>query len=279
MTGVASIELRLRALLAPLARHAPRLHEFVWFGLKELAACVFAGSFLALMMLSRWIEVPGVARYDVLFLGAILIQLVLIAARLESWREVAMLSAFHVLGTGLELFKTSAGVGSWHYPEAAFFRIGTVPLYSGFMYAAVASYIMQAWRLFDLRLTRFPPLWAAFALALLIYANFFTNHWIADLRWVLFAAVLGLFGRTVVLFRPDRTDRRMPLVLAFVLIGFFIWVAENIATFFGGWVYPNQMQGWAIVGPAKISSWALLVILSFVIVASVKRLFPREAAP
>lgn len=63
----------------------------------------------------------------------------------------------------------------------------------------------------------------------------------------------------------------MPMVLAFFLIGFFVWVAENIATFFGAWVYPNQAHEWAIVGPAKISSWALLVIISFIIVAALKR--------
>ena len=34
---------------------------------------------------------------------------------------------------------------------------------------------------------------------------------------------------------------------------------------FGAWVYPNQAQQWAIVGPAKISSWMLLVIISFML--------------
>ena len=68
----------------------------------------------------------------------------------------------------------------------------------------------------------------------------------------------------------------MPLVLSFVLIGFFIWIAENIATYFGAWVYPNQAKQWAIVGPAKISSWMLLVIISFIIVAALKEIFPTQ---
>jgi uncharacterized membrane protein YoaT (DUF817 family) len=68
----------------------------------------------------------------------------------------------------------------------------------------------------------------------------------------------------------------MPLALAFLLIGFFIWVAENIATYFGAWVYPHQAQQWAIVGPTKISSWMLLVIISFIIVASLKQIFPKQ---
>jgi uncharacterized membrane protein YoaT (DUF817 family) len=263
--------------LQPLATRAPRLREFLLFGFKELEACVFAGSFFALLVLSKYFEIPGLARYDFLFLGAIVIQLAMIALRLETWREVAMLSLFHLLGTALELFKTSPMVGSWTYPEPAFFRIATVPLYAGFMYAAVASYMIQAWRLLDMRLTGAPPLGLAFALAFAIYANFFSNHWIADLRWPLIALVLFTFRRTWVVFHPAERERRMPLTLAFLLTGFFVWIAENIATFFGAWAYPHQRGGWAIVGPAKISSWALLVILSFVIVAAVKQLFPRDA--
>ncbi|MBW9235086.1 DUF817 domain-containing protein [Leptospira santarosai] len=28
---------------------------------------------------------------------------------------------------------------------------------------------------------------------------------------------------------------------------FFIWIAENIATFFGAWEYPNQVDAWSLV--------------------------------
>lgn len=264
--------------LAPLvgARSAAYLHEFLVFGVKEAAACVFAGSFLLLLITSGHIAIPGLARYDFLFLGAIAIQLALITARLETWREVAVLSLFHAIGMGLELFKTSPGVGSWSYPEAAFFRIGTVPLYSGFMYAAVASYVMQAWRLLDVRVSAFPRLWLAVGLSAAIYANFFTNHYITDMRWPLALVVLVLFGRTRLYFTVVDTERSMPLILAFSLVGFFIWVAENIATFFGAWVYPHQAQRWAIVGPNKVSSWILLVIISIIIVAALKQIFPAR---
>jgi uncharacterized membrane protein YoaT (DUF817 family) len=80
-------------------------------------------------------------------------------------------------------------------------------------------------------------------------------------------------------FTPLRIERKMPVVLSFLLIGFFIWIAENIGTFFGAWVYPNQAQQWAIVGPAKISSWMLLVIISFIIVAALKEIFPTKGMP
>ena len=253
------------------------LHEFFLFGCKQAASCVFAGSFLLLLGLSGHIALPGIARYDFLFLAAIAIQILLIAFRVESLREVAVLSLFHAIGMGLELYKTSPAIHSWSYPGPAYFRIATVPLYSGFMYAAVASYVMRAWHLFDLRASRFPPFWLAIGLSVLIYANFFTNHFMPDLRWPLFVLVAAAFWRTRVHFTVISIEREMPLTLSFALIGFFIWVAENIATFFGAWVYPHQSHGWAIVGPSKITSWTLLVIISVIIVAALKGAFPRKA--
>jgi uncharacterized membrane protein YoaT (DUF817 family) len=257
-------------------RWADGIYEFLIFGFKQAAACVFAGSFLFLLAVSGHVSIPGLSRYDFLFLSAIAIQIVLIAVRLENWREVAVLSLFHLIGMGLELFKTSPSVRSWSYPEPAFFHLKTVPLYSGFMYASVASYIMQAWRLMQVRLAAFPPFPLAVGLCAAIYANFFTNHYMLDLRWPLAACVLVLFRRTQVNFTVTTTQRRMPATLSFLLIGFFIWVAENIATYFGAWQYPHQKRQWAIVGPTKISSWMLLVIISFIIVAALKEIFPKK---
>src|SRR5579864_8815788 len=229
------------------SRWAGGICEFLVFGLKQAAACVFAGSSLFLLAISGHISIPGLARYDFLFLSAIAIQIVLVAVRLENWREVAVLSLFHLIGMGLELLKTSPTVRSWSYPEPAFFHLKTVPLYSGFMYASVASYIMQSWRIMRLRLTEFPPFTLAVGLSAAIYANFFTNHYMVDLRWPLAACVLLLFRRTQVNFIVIKKERRMPLALAFLLIGFFIWIAENIATYFGAWQYPHQKRQWAIV--------------------------------
>jgi uncharacterized membrane protein YoaT (DUF817 family) len=268
---------RILARALPL-KIAQGISEFLVFGAKEAASCVFAGSFLLLLAISGHIKIPGLARYDFLFLSAIAIQVLLVAVRLENWREVAVLSLFHAVGMGLELFKTSPSVRSWSYPEHAFFHIKTVPLYSGFMYASVASYIMQAWRHFHLRLSGFPNFWMAVGVSVAIYANFFTNHYLPDVRWFLAAVVIALFWKTRVHFTVVRVERRMPVVLAFLLIGFFIWIAENIATFFGAWVYPHQAAQWAIVGPTKISSWMLLVIISFIIVASLKEIFPKQQA-
>ncbi|HLK06716.1 MAG TPA: DUF817 domain-containing protein [Candidatus Angelobacter sp.] len=277
-----SISSRFPLLIEPMLsrvagpRIASAIYEFLVFGLKQAASCVFAGSFLFLLAISGHVSIPGLAHYDFLFLGAIAIQIVLVAVRLENWREVAVLSLFHLVGIGLELFKTSPTIRSWSYPEPAFFHLKTVPLYSGFMYASVASYIMQSWRIMRLRLTEFPSFTLAVGLSAAIYANFFTNHYMVDLRWPLAACVLLLFRRTQVNFIVIKKERRMPLALAFLLIGFFIWVAENIATYFRAWQYPHQKRQWAIVGPTKISSWMLLVIISFIIVAALKEIFPKQ---
>jgi uncharacterized membrane protein YoaT (DUF817 family) len=97
--------------------------------------------------------------------------------------------------------------------------------------------------------------------------------------WYIGACTLGLYARATVIFRPLDRDRSMPLLLSFVLIGFFIWLAENISTFFGVWRYPNQVGAWAVVHLGKWSSWSLLVIMTFTIVANLKHLKSRIHVP
>lgn len=251
--------------------------EFLVFGLKEARACVFAGGFFLILLGSKLVPVPGVARYDLILALSLALQGILILTRIETWDEVKTLSLFHAFGLALELFKTHPAIGSWAYPEPGLFKIHGVPLYSGFMYAAVASYMTQAWRLFDLRLLRYPDHRLSAALAAAIFLNFFTHHFVTDFRWLLSLAVLVLFRRAWVGFTvlPDAPRRRMPLVLAFLLIGTFIWVAENLATWGGAWAYPDQRLGWRPVGLGKVHSWSLLVILSFVCVADLKHLKER----
>jgi uncharacterized membrane protein YoaT (DUF817 family) len=246
--------------------------EFLYFGAKQARACLFAGLFFVAVFLVPREGVLGLPKYDALLVFALGIQAWMVATGLETWDELKAISLFHVVGFALEAFKTSAAVGSWSYPDFAYTKLFGVPLFSGFMYAAVGSYIIQAWRLFDLRVRHHPPYWMATAVACLIYANFFTHHFIADLRWYIAACALGLYARSVVLFRPLDRDRRMPLLLSFLLIGFFLWVAENISTFFGVWRYPNQVGAWAAVHIGKWSSWSLLVIMTFTIVASLKHI-------
>ena len=246
------------------------LYEFLLFGFKQGWACLFGGLLLALL-LGTHLFYPDSAplhRYDFLTLAAIAIQAGMMAFRLETWREARVILIFHVVGTVMELFKTQAG--SWTYPEASVLHIGAVPLFSGFMYAAVGSYIARVWRIFDFRFSGYPPGWATWLLAAAIYANFFTHHYTLDIRWVLFAATAAIFWRTRVHFRNWRVHRWMPLIIGFGLVALFIWFAENIATFANAWNYPGQEQEWQMVSIAKYGSWYLLMLISFVLVTLVQ---------
>lgn len=245
------------------------------FGFKQGWACLFGGLMLA-MLIATHLFYPAnapVARYDFLTIGAVTIQLAMLAFRLESLREAKVILAFHIVGTAMEIFKTAHG--SWLYPEPSLLRIGGVPLFSGFMYAAVGSYIARVWRIFDFRFDHYPPRWTTIALAVAIYANFFTHHWLPDIRLLLFAATVILFWRTPVWFTPFRTPRAMPLLLGWLLVALFIWGAENIGTFSRAWLYPGQRDGWQLVSPEKLGAWYLLMIISFVLVSLLHHPKPR----
>ncbi len=247
------------------------LAELLSFGIKEARACVFAGSFFVLLFLSSHVPLLGLPRYDFLFLAALVLQILLYISKIETWDEVRLIFIFHILGFMLELFKTHPSIGSWSYPEEAFFKIASVPLFAGFMYAAVGSYIAQAWRILDLKLTDFPPYALSVALGFGIYANFFSHHFIVDFRYLLIFAVFILYRQTRIHFTTQKgTTRSMPLNIGFALTAFFIWIAENISTFLGAWQYPNQVHVWNAVSMDKITSWFLLVIVSFTIVAYLK---------
>ncbi|HET6433286.1 DUF817 domain-containing protein [Dyella sp.] len=254
-------------------------HEFLAFGLKQASACLFGGLMVALLLASwRWYPAhAALARYDFLTLSALAIQGVLLATGLETREEARVIALFHVVGTAMELFKTAAG--SWVYPGASVLHLGGVPLFTGFMYAAVGSYIARAWRLFDFRFSHHPPFAATVALAVAIYVNFFSHHFLPDVRVALFIALALLFGRTWVHYRIRRVHRRMPLLLGFVLVAAFIWLAENVGTFSHAWLYPAQRAGWHMVPPGKLGAWLLLMVISYVMVSAVHREARRRPGP
>ncbi|MDR3418192.1 MAG: DUF817 domain-containing protein [Nevskia sp.] len=246
--------------------------EFLYFGLKQARACLFAGLFFAAVFAMPRAGLWGLPRYDALLLVALAIQAWMVWAKVETWDELKAVSLFHAVGFVLEVFKTSGPIHSWSYADFAYTKVLGVPLFAGFMHAAVGSYMIQSWRLLDLRVKHHPPYWMATLVAILIYLNFFTHRYIGDYRWYLAAVTLGLYARSSVVFRPFDRERSMPLFLAFILIGFFVWVAENIGTFFGVWRYPNQLGGWSVVQVGKWSSWSLLVIMTFTIVTNLKHI-------
>ncbi|MBO9579981.1 MAG: DUF817 domain-containing protein [Sphingobium sp.] len=265
-TRFARIRARLEAF-EPRPGPQSWLYEFLLFGFKQGWACLFGALMLTLLLGTHFLypkDAP-LARYDFLTFAAITIQAGMLIFRLESWREAGVIAIFHLVGTVMELFKTSAG--SWDYPEGGVLRIGAVPLFSGFMYAAVGSYIARIWRIFRIRLDPYPPLWSTAILAAAIYVNFFAHHWLPDMRIGLFVATALLFRRARFHFTPFRQERQMPVLLGFFLVALFIWLAENIGTFAHAWNYPSQRDGWHIVSIAKLGAWYLLMIISVVLVS------------
>lgn len=245
------------------SRFVAHLVRFVWTEAQccLFAVLIFAGLAVSAVVWKLW-DVP-VVRYDALLAYVVAVQVVLMALRLETAREVAVICAFHALGLALELFKVH--VGSWEYPSPGRFSVAGVPLFAGFMYASVGSYIVAAYRRFGLRVTRFRPV-PALALAVVAYLNFFTHHRVVDVRVAVAVAAAVVLWRADVWFTVGHRRHRMPLLWSFLLIGGVIWVAENAATLLGAWRYPNQRDGWQIVHLGKAGSWALLAGLSFVLV-------------
>lgn len=269
-TRFARIRARLEAA-QPTRGWPSWIYEFCLFGFKQGWACLFGGLMLTLLLATHWFypATASLARYDFLTIAALLIQIAMLLFRLETLAEVRVILAFHLIGTVMELFKTQ--VGSWMYPEPGILKIAAVPLFSGFMYAAVGSYIARVWRIFDFQFDHYPAGWMTWVLACAIYVNFFAHHWLPDIRIGLFAITALLFWRTHVWFTPFRTRRSMPLLVGWFLVALFIWIAENIATFSKAWLYPSQQGGWTLVSPGKLGAWYLLMIISFVLVAALHR--------
>ncbi|MFI1769480.1 DUF817 family protein [Streptomyces sp. NPDC020800] len=73
-------------------------------------------------------------------------------------------------------------------------------------------------------------------------------------------AVAGLLSAvtvgTFVRFTVPGIRRRTPLALSFILIGLFLWVAENLATYVGAWRYPYELHGRQAVAVNKFGSWS-----------------------
>lgn len=248
-----------------MARRLP----FGWlfaFVMKLGWAAIFGGLMLAAIIFTRYVDLPWLARADWLFLYALTVQLILLLTKLEKPHEVVTIFVFHLVGLGMELFKTSDGVRSWQYVSVGFFHAGNVPLYSGFMYASVGSFIARAWRVLELDYSNYPKRIYSLILAIGIYVNFFTHHYIYDFRWLLLMAMAVLYWRCSVHYTLNKKRHQMPFLLTAFLSAFFIWVAENIGTFTKSWLYPSQEQHWHLVSLQKLSAWLLLMYISFVLI-------------
>lgn len=243
------------------------MRSFLLFTKEQALCCIFPAIVFAMLAISH-LFASIIYRYDFMLIACITVQFGLYKLRFETADEVLVICVFHLLGLLMELFKTHAG--SWSYPEYALTKVFGVPLYSGFMYASVASYMCQAWRRFNLRFQNWPNYRASRVIAALIYLNFFSNHFIIDVRYAIAVPIIYYFRKAVVEFIIGGKVYRMPVMLSFMLIGLFIWMAENIATRLGAWKYAYQHHTWVMVNYQKISSWAFLVIVSYIIIAELK---------
>lgn len=245
------------------------LRELWYFFLANLRASYFGAFLLTLFLVSEFIAIPLITRFDFIFLAAVTYQIATLLFRLETPKEFLVIIIFHALATIMELYKTHPSIGSWTYPgvEETFFAIGTVPLFTGFLYSAVGSYISRAFQILHLQYLYFPPFYHISIVASLIYFNFFTHHFWFDLRYLLFFYIAILFWRTEVRFLVHKKQRRLPFLVTAFLTAFFIWIAENISTFSRIWLYPSQVDAWHPVSVEKMGSWFLLLILNFALVA------------
>ena len=264
-----------RLIRGRLETFPPGLAEFILFGLKQAWACLFGGLMLGLIILTKLVWQPDwpIHRYDALFVMALAIQVTFLTLKMETFEEAKVILIYHLVGTAMEIFKVH--MGSWVYPEEAIIRVGGVPLFSGFMYASVGSYMARAIRIFDMRFTHYPPFWMTALLAIAIYVNFYLHHFIIDIRLGLFAATVLLFWRVRICYTVEQKPRWMPLVVAAFLTSIFLWIAENIGTATGVWLYPGQTT-WHMVPFTKLGSWYLLLYVSFVLVTIVCRPQPPD---
>lgn len=252
------------------ARMQGGLGELVIFVAKQCWAALF-GILILLAIIATslvWQADWPVARYDFLVAFAVLAQVAMLVFKLETFDEARVILLFHLTGTAMEWFKV--GAGSWSYPEEALLVIGGVPLFTGFMYASVGSYIMRTIRIFHMMFAPYPPLWTTYVFGALIYINFFAHHFTYDIRLVLFMASIVMFGMTRVWFFVGTQPRWMPMPLAALLAAFLVWIAENIGTFTGTWIYAGQLPN-EMVRLSKLGSWYLLLWVAFVTVTVVAR--------
>lgn len=242
----------------------------VMFALKMGWSALFGISLLLAIIATRltWSDTMPLYRYDVLVVVALGLQAAFLWLRLETWEEARVILLFHLTGTAMEIFKVHAG--SWSYPEPGLLKLYGVPLFSGFMYASVGSFMARTIRVFDMRFAPFPPFWTTLILAVAIYVNFFSHHFLPDIRLGLFAATVLLFLRTRIWYRIGDNLYWMPLPLAAFLSAIFLWVAENIGTMTGTWVYSGQAR-LELVSLGKLGSWYLLLYVAFVTVTFVVR--------
>lgn len=141
------------------------------FAYLQAISCLFPVMIFAALAISKMVSIPFLHRYDVILLLCLAAQILMMTLRLETLNELKVICLFHLIGISLELYKVH--MGSWSYPEEAYTKVFGVPLYSGFMYASVASYIYQALSRLHVQVRSWPHPFLSIGTSLSIYLNFF----------------------------------------------------------------------------------------------------------
>ncbi len=265
MSGAATRQLERALGDFVRARLPASAREPAMFVLKHLWAGLFGGVLMVAIAVSNaiWNDAWPVARYDVLLVLAVVVQGLFLLFRLESREEVLALVGFSILGLGMEIYNTAAG--NWTYPEEGVFAVAHVPLFVGAMYSAVGVCVLRMIRIFEMSFVPFPPKWAGVALGIAIYINFFTQHFLYDIRIVLFVLLIVLFWRTRIEFTPFKGRRwSMPMLASLFFSALGVWLAENLGTITGTWAYDGQSQ-YEWVSLATLGSWALFLYVALMV--------------
>ena len=85
------------------------------------------------------------------------------------------------------------------------------------------------------------------------------------------------FARTEIHFTPKNYTLSMNMLVGFVLVALFIYLAENIGTVARAWQYPDQSEGWKPAHFSKFTAWYLLMQLSFILIYTLRKLEDRLA--
>lgn len=220
------------------------------FAFSIIFFCVLFGSYLVDDFLP-------VSRYDFISISLLVIYAGFFVCKLRSKQDCITHVTVHILGSIFEYYKV--GHGAWVYPETGALVFFGVPFYSGFMYTALVDCISQLIKFFQLRIVAKVSWYKILLLCVAIYANFFLVHITRiDMRYVLvFCSVLLLYHVPITIAIKNRIlrIRLLPIMIGFACI---VWVAENIATFSGAWLYKNQLERWYPVSLHKLVSWYLL---------------------
>lgn len=235
------------------------------FSKKVFFASLFPLVVFGTLSVTKEIDFVYLHRYDLLLAFFLILQVIFVLLKLDTSNDLKIILLFHLLGLFMEFYKVT--YGAWSYPEDAWTKVLGVPLYSGFMYGSVAGFLCHIWRILNVSISKWPKTSVVAFVGVVIYLNFFSMSMPKDFRTFLVLTVLFVFLRSKVEFTNTAVRRSVPLVLIFSGLGIFVWIAENIATYFGAWAYPYQLEKWQMVHLSKVTSWFLLGVVCFMIVA------------